>query len=43
MKLFGGKKGSNSGFGLDNLIEFLVLFGIAIIVIAVMLFFNKFV
>ena len=34
---------NNNGFGLDELIGFLVLFGVAIIIVVVMLFVNKFI
>ena len=44
MKLFNFKKLKGSGgFGLDELIGFLVLFGVAIIIVVVMLFVNKFI
>ena len=43
MKLFKNKKVDNSlGFGLSELISFLVLFGIAIIIIVIMIFLNNF-
>ncbi len=41
MKLFDKKKSNNRGFGLDTLIGFLVLFGVAIIAVVIMVFMNK--
>ena len=44
MKLFNIKKiKGNSGFGLDSLIGFLVLFGIAIIIVVILTILNKFI
>ena len=44
MKLFNFKKlKGTSGFGLDSLIGFLVLFGVVLLIIVVMLFVNKFI
>ncbi len=37
------KPKNSNGFGLDNLIGFLVLFGIAIIVVVILVLINKFV
>jgi len=41
MKLRKKNKLDNKGWGLDSLIGFLVLFGVAILIVVIMAFFNK--
>ena len=41
MKLRKKNKLDNKGWGLDYLIGFLVLFGVAILIVVIMAFFNK--
>ena len=41
MKLRKKNKLDNRGWGLDSLIGFLVLFGVAILIVVIMVFFNK--
>ena len=43
MKLRNKNKLDNKGWGLDSLIGFLVLFGVAILIVVILLFLNKFI
>ena len=43
MKLRKKNKLDNKGWGLDSLIGFLVLFGVAILIVVIMLVVNKFI